>query len=80
MNEKQRDVALFRYSLIREAADESLTNRERASWSASSPPGITSGPAGGGCGWPVTRSTVGSGLIASAGSKRWLRCHALASR
>ncbi len=29
MNEAQRDVALFRYSLIREAADESLTNRQR---------------------------------------------------
>ena len=29
MNETQRDVALFRYSLIREAADESLTVRQR---------------------------------------------------
>ncbi len=29
MNDHQRDVALFRYSLIREAADESLTKRER---------------------------------------------------
>ena len=29
MNDKQRDVALFRYSLIREAADESLTIRQR---------------------------------------------------
>jgi putative transposase len=29
MNEAQRDVALFRYSLIREAADESLTTRQR---------------------------------------------------
>ena len=29
MNEAQRDVALFRYSLIREAADESLTIRQR---------------------------------------------------
>jgi hypothetical protein len=29
MNEAQRDVALFRYSLIREAADESLTVRQR---------------------------------------------------
>ena len=25
MNEAQRNVALFRYSLVREAADESLT-------------------------------------------------------
>jgi putative transposase len=29
MNEAQRNVALFRYSLIREAADESLTIRQR---------------------------------------------------
>ena len=29
MNEAQREVALFRYSLIREAADESLTVRQR---------------------------------------------------
>ena len=29
MNEAQRDVALFRYSLIREAADESLSIRQR---------------------------------------------------
>jgi putative transposase len=29
MNEAQRDVALFRYSLIREAADTSLTTRQR---------------------------------------------------
>jgi putative transposase len=29
MNEVQRDVALFRYSLIREAADESLSVRQR---------------------------------------------------
>jgi putative transposase len=29
MNELQRDVALFRYSLIREAADRSLTTRQR---------------------------------------------------
>lgn len=29
MNDPQRDIALFRYSLIREAADESLTARQR---------------------------------------------------
>ncbi len=29
MNDRQRDVALFRYSLIREAADPALTGRER---------------------------------------------------
>src|SRR5271165_358517 len=29
MNEAQRNVALFRYSLIREAADDSLTIRQR---------------------------------------------------
>lgn len=29
MNDAQRDVALFRYSLIREAADRSLTTRQR---------------------------------------------------
>jgi len=29
MNDRQREIALFRYSLIREAADSSLTKRER---------------------------------------------------
>ena len=29
MNEAQRDVALFRYSLIREAADPALSTRQR---------------------------------------------------
>ena len=29
MNDEQREVALFRYSLIREAADDSLTTRQR---------------------------------------------------
>ena len=29
MNDRQRDVALFRYSLIREAADPALSKRER---------------------------------------------------
>jgi len=32
MNEAQRNVALFRYSLIREAADESLTTRQRGAF------------------------------------------------
>ena len=29
MNDAQREIALFRYSLIREAADDSLTTRQR---------------------------------------------------
>ena len=29
MNDAQREIALFRYSLIREAADDSLTIRQR---------------------------------------------------
>lgn len=29
MNEKHRDIGLLRYSLIREAADKSLTTRQR---------------------------------------------------
>ena len=29
MNDAQREIALFRYSLIREAADNSLTTRQR---------------------------------------------------
>ena len=29
MSDRHRDVALFRYSLIRPAADEALTTRER---------------------------------------------------
>ena len=38
------------------------------------------GPAGGGCGWPATPSTAGSAPIGPAGSRRWPRSCATASR
>jgi hypothetical protein len=33
--DRAQQVALFRYQLIREAADPSLSTRQRAGWSAS---------------------------------------------
>ena len=36
---RAEQVALFRYQLIREAADPSLSTRQRAGWSGSWPPG-----------------------------------------
>ena len=40
---RAEQVALFRYQLIREAADPALSTRQRAGWSASWPPGRTRG-------------------------------------
>ena len=36
---RAEQVALFRYQLIREAADPALSTRQRAGWSANWPPG-----------------------------------------
>ena len=40
---RAEQVALFRYQLIREAADPALSTRQRAGWSASWPPGCIRG-------------------------------------
>ena len=77
MNEAQRDVALFRYSLIREAADESLTHpptrpaRARAGRPRPRRPARPARPRG-----ARAPSTAGSGPIAPAASRRWPRCRA----
>ena len=75
MNEAHRNVALFRYSLIREAADESLTVRQRGRLVREMAATDHAGPAG----RRVRRqragpSTVGSAPIAPAASRRLLPC------
>ena len=63
MNEAQREVALFRYSLVREAADESLTVRQRGRLVREMAGRDHAGPAG-------TRVRVGRGTI-----DRWIRAY-----
>jgi putative transposase len=63
MNEAQRDVALFRYSLIREAADESLTIRQRGALVRDLARAEHVGPNG-------RRITVGRGTL-----DRWIRVY-----
>jgi putative transposase len=50
MNDAGREVALFRYSLIREAADDSLTIRQRGLLVRELAAWTTPGPAAKGCG------------------------------
>ena len=63
MNEAQRDVALFRYSLIREAADDALTVRQRGVMVRELAEREHTGPKG-----RLVR--VGRGTI-----DRWIRCY-----
>jgi len=63
MNEAQRDVALFRYSLIREAADDALTVRQRGVIVRELAEREHTGPKG-----RLVR--VGRGTI-----DRWIRCY-----
>ena len=63
MNEAQRNVALFRYSLIREAADESLTTRQRGALVRELAGRDHAGPNGG-------RVRVARGTI-----DRWIRAY-----
>ena len=79
MNEAQRDVALFRYSLIREAADESLTVRQRGRLVRELAGRDHAGPNDRRVRWHAGRSTAGSAPIAQAASRRSLRSHARAS-
>ena len=62
MNDAQREVALFRYSLVREAADDSLTSASAARSCASSPP-ATMPP-------DERRVRVGRGTV-----DRWIRAY-----
>ena len=63
MNEAQRDVALFRYSLIREAADASLSTRQRGQLVRQLAGQDHAGPHNG-------RVSVGRGTI-----DRWIRAY-----
>lgn len=80
MNDRQRDVALFRYSLIREAADPALTKRERGELVREVAGRDHAGPGGRRVGWPATPWIVGFARIGLAGSKRWRRTPATVSR
>ena len=79
MNDAQREVALFRYSLVREAADESLTVRQRGRLVRELAGRDHAGPNGKRVRSVAGRSTAGSGPIAPAASTPWHRSLAPAS-
>lgn len=62
MQDRRRDGALFRYSLIREAADPALMKAERGRWSAPWPPATTPviGASGSGLERPARRPGAAS--------------------
>ena len=65
-----RDVALFRYGMIRAAADPDLSRSSGEHWCARWRPVSTRAPAGGRCGRAGPPSTGGSGTGGPAGSTR----------
>jgi hypothetical protein len=67
----ERAIGLFRYQLIREAADPGLSTRARAGWSARSPRPSTPTRPDAGSGSRATPWTGGSGHGGAAGSTRW---------
>jgi hypothetical protein len=69
---RAEQVALFRYQLIREAADPALSTRQRGRTVREIASKAHEGPFGV---WPCRagRSTGGSGPGATAGSRRWPR-------
>ena len=78
--DRRREIGLFRYTLIRDAADPCCRRRSAAGWSARSPSEITSGLTGG---WFTSRAArwiSGSVRIAAAGLTRSFPSLALSFR
>jgi hypothetical protein len=73
VSDARRDVGLFRYALIREAADLSLSKAERGCWSGRWPPGTMSALMAPTFVCRVRRWIGGSGCGWRAGSTRWSR-------
>lgn len=73
MDDRHRDVALFRYSLIREAADPALTKAERGQLVRALAAREHTGPAVSESGSPGTPWTVGSGTGGLVASTPWSR-------
>ena len=72
--ERARAVGLFRYSLIREAADPRLTHEAAGpAGPRASQSGSMRARSGSRCGYRGPRSTGGSGIGAAAGSTPWSR-------
>ena len=53
--ERRREIGLFRYALVRDAADPALSKASAAGWSARWPSGSMSGPT---AGWWGRRTTL----------------------
>ena len=71
--ERRREVGLFRYALIRDAADPSLSKASAVGWSARSLARSISGLTAGRSGSRAERWMSGFARIAVAGSTRWYR-------
>ena len=69
--ERAREIGLFRYMLIREAADATLTGRQRGALVRKLAAGPHTDPDGRTSGSPAGRWTGGSWTGARAGSTRW---------
>ena len=78
--ERARAIGLFRYGLIREAADPGLSTKQRGQLVRQLAEREHPGPFGTPCGWPGRRSTGGSGTGAAAGSTRWCPARGGSSR
>ena len=55
--ERRREVALFRYALVRDAADPALSKASAAGWSAS---------------WPRASTSARTGAWCGSGARRWI--------
>ena len=73
--ERARAIGLFRYALIREAADRQLSTKQRGRLVRALAEREHEGPFGGRCGSPAPRSTGGSGPGDAAGSTPWSPNH-----
>ena len=80
MNDAQREIALFRYSLIREAADDSLTTRQRGVLVRELAARPTPARAANRSVSHEAPSTGGSGGIDQAASRHWPLSRVTANR
>lgn len=79
-DEVRREIALFRYALVRQAADGELSPAERGRLVRQLAGPTTSVRTGIGCGWAARRLTGGSAPTGRAGSTCWCLLCGHASR
>jgi hypothetical protein len=78
--DRAREIGLFRYMLVREAADPALSGRQRGQLVRALAAKPTPTRSGGWCGFPAGRLTAGSPSGAGVGSTPWCPVHGSRSR